>query len=114
MGWTGWIGIGLGAGPARAGGPDQVGHRRVVVPAAQVHADLVGAPPRQPGRTVEVDPLGLGDERVPRAEHPRADLLAPGVGHALVSSHDRRVPTPPPARDEMPATRHGTAAHPPG
>ena len=55
----------------------------VVVPAAEVHADLVSPPARQPGRPVEVDGRGLLQEGVPGAEHQGADRVASGVGHPL-------------------------------
>ena len=59
-------------------------------------------PGRREGRSRSTR-SACGDEGVPGGEHPRADLVAPGVGHPLVSSHARRVPGARPGRRDMPA-----------
>jgi diguanylate cyclase (GGDEF)-like protein len=87
--------VGRCAGAALARGGDQVGDRGVVVPAAEVHADLVGPPAGQPRGPVQVHLGGPLEEGIPRAQHHRRDPLAAGVGHALVSVHvpaDTRLP----------------------
>ncbi len=81
---VGGVDVRCRARPPVPGRRDQPGERVVVVPDAQVRADLLGPPPRQPGRAVQVAGLGRGEEGAPCAEHHGANGVTTGAREATV------------------------------
>ena len=103
-------GVDVGSLPAAAPRRgDQAVEGVVVVPDAEVHADLLGPPTGQPGGPVEVGGLRDGEEGVPRAEHQTLDDVTPCAREAT-SRHCTHAAT----RPRAPGPVHRTRRRPSG